>query len=580
MKRTQEKSAQPVTSPKPTTLNLQTRAFAPTSSDSSQVNRKSEDTLEQSSTSSSENLLEKLISSSSDSADRPIQRKSLHRFPIQAKLNIGEPNDKYEKEADATASKVVQQINSSTQDLSVQRQDSTDQDEIQMKPVISKIQREESMENEDEELQMKSLVQKRENVGGGEASNDLESSIQNARGSGQSLDPNLQEKMGQAMGADFSGVKVHIDSHADQLNKSIQAKAFTTGQDVFFRQGAYEPSSKSGQELIAHELTHVVQQNGQSVYCKAAASEQEDNIEQSQMQSFQPNFTQRLSIQRETKNTEKKAIASAGNNDNLTDNKREALLSKLKNNDQSSSAARKIAAEIELESEQLVSQIANPVDQQRVRKAIKDYVTSSTAIQTDARKNPAVLSQAVTDLDFALNTIRAQMAGGEKRRITYRSITYDNGVNDIPYGLNVNGNIINVNDFVGDLGFQSSSEHRQFVLGKTQTNVPPALVKQVIYSFSGVPIALDFPIVAYSNSNEKLLYDNANNSKKGLEKAWHKAFSGPQAGQAEILFGRDTVFKVTKIDRQDNDDYVAVVLEEHRGPRPPVVKAAKFGKPI
>jgi hypothetical protein len=67
------------------------------------------------------------------------------------------------------------------------------------------------------------------------------------------------------MGADFSGVKVHTDSQSDQLNKSIQAKAFTTGQDVFFRQGAYNPSSKSGQELIAHELTHVIQQNGGAV---------------------------------------------------------------------------------------------------------------------------------------------------------------------------------------------------------------------------------------------------------------------------------------------------------------------------
>jgi Domain of unknown function (DUF4157)/ADP-ribosyltransferase exoenzyme len=75
----------------------------------------------------------------------------------------------------------------------------------------------------------------------------------------------LQEKMSQAMGADFSGVKVHTDSQSDQLNQSIQAKAFTTGQDVFFRQGAFDPSSRSGQELLAHELTHVVQQNGGNV---------------------------------------------------------------------------------------------------------------------------------------------------------------------------------------------------------------------------------------------------------------------------------------------------------------------------
>ena len=301
MKRTyEEKSHQPINSVKPTTLNLQPRGFA------SPQAELAEDVSSQTNKVSSENLLEKLISTPiSESSTTPIQRKpqnrlkamrsqqmeiqakqndessvesnlaSIHGKPqnrlkaiiskgtaIQAKLNIGEPNDKYEKEADDTASKVVQQINSPTQDKSVQKQESMEEDdELQMK-LISSIQREESME-EDEELQMKSLVQKRENFGGGEASTDLESSIQSARGSGQSLDTGLQAKMGQAMGADFSGVKVHTDSQSDQLNKSIQAKAFTTGQDVFFRQGSYEPSSRSGQELIAHELTHVVQQTGQ-----------------------------------------------------------------------------------------------------------------------------------------------------------------------------------------------------------------------------------------------------------------------------------------------------------------------------
>jgi hypothetical protein len=183
----------------------------------------------------------------------PVQRKSgnrlkvfaAERMAIQAKLTIGQPNDKYEQEADANAARVVQQINSpiTSQSQPVQRQ------EIE----------------EDEELQMKPLIQRRESIVGGEASTDLESAIQSARGSGQSLDANLQQSMGQAMGADFSGVKVHTDSQSDQLNKSIQAKAFTTGQDLFFRQGAYEPSSRGGQELIAHELTHVVQQNGGAV---------------------------------------------------------------------------------------------------------------------------------------------------------------------------------------------------------------------------------------------------------------------------------------------------------------------------
>ncbi len=99
----------------------------------------------------------------------------------------------------------------------------------------------------------------------GEASTDLEASIQESRGSGQALHQDLQQRMGQAMGADFSGVRVHTDAKSDQLNKSIQAKAFTTKQDVFFRKGTYNPTSRDGQELIAHELTHVVQQCGSTV---------------------------------------------------------------------------------------------------------------------------------------------------------------------------------------------------------------------------------------------------------------------------------------------------------------------------
>jgi len=265
----EKKPSQSTTSVKPTASFLQTRDFAPLQTDLD------EDAPFQPS-GYTENFLEKIINQrSTESSDTPVQAKPQNRLKIlqakpmaiQAKLNIGEPNDKYEKEADNTAAKVVQQINSPIQEQSVQRQESMEEEdeELQMKSEISTLQRQESMEEEDEELQIKSLVQRSENIGGGEASTDLELSIQSARGSGQSLDSNLQAKMGQAMGADFSGVKVHTDSQSDQLNQSIQAKAFTTGQDVFFRQGAYKPSSRGGQELIAHELTHVVQQNGSAV---------------------------------------------------------------------------------------------------------------------------------------------------------------------------------------------------------------------------------------------------------------------------------------------------------------------------
>jgi hypothetical protein len=64
------------------------------------------------------------------------------------------------------------------------------------------------------------------------------------------------------MGADFGNVRVHTDAQADALNQSPGAQAFTIGGDVVYRQGAYDPGSASGQRLLAHELTHVVQQGG------------------------------------------------------------------------------------------------------------------------------------------------------------------------------------------------------------------------------------------------------------------------------------------------------------------------------
>ncbi len=183
---------------------------------------------------------------------RPKSPKKL----IQAKLTIGQPGDKYEQEADAMAHQVVQRIHQ-PQGQKLQRESVLEEDELQMKPQGS-IQRESLVE--DEELQMKPMVQRR-SVEGIAASPDLEASIQQARAGGQPLADNIRQPMEQAFEADFRGVKVHTDAQSHQLNQSIQAKAFTTGQDVFFGKG-YSPDNKF---LLAHELTHVVQQNGNAV---------------------------------------------------------------------------------------------------------------------------------------------------------------------------------------------------------------------------------------------------------------------------------------------------------------------------
>lgn len=110
------------------------------------------------------------------------------------------------------------------------------------------------------------LVQ-RDAVGlaGGEVAPDLQGQIEQARGGGQALDAKVGSQVGQALGADFSGVRVHTDSQSDTLNHSLSAKAFTLGSDIFFSQGAYNPSSSSGKGLLAHELIHVMQQGGGKV---------------------------------------------------------------------------------------------------------------------------------------------------------------------------------------------------------------------------------------------------------------------------------------------------------------------------
>lgn len=104
------------------------------------------------------------------------------------------------------------------------------------------------------------IVLARKGAGAFDASPDVEAGIQRARGGGQALDAAVRRQMEPAMGADFSGVRVHADRNADSLNEAVSARAFTVGQDIFFRQGEYQPGSSAGRELLAHELTHVAQQ--------------------------------------------------------------------------------------------------------------------------------------------------------------------------------------------------------------------------------------------------------------------------------------------------------------------------------
>lgn len=235
----------------------------------------------------------------------------------QAKLSISQPGDFYEQQADSIAQQVMrrmaqpvnrhsiqrQEISEEKEDTEkedtnlqmkplvnfvtplVQRQQMPEEEELQMKSVynyhLSWLQRqqmpEEEEAQEEEPVQMKSMVQRLPGTGGIAATSDLETSIKQSRGGGQPLADDIKQPMEQAFGADFGSVRVHTDGNSDKLNKSIQARAFTTGQDIFFRQGEYSPGSSTGKELLAHELTHVIQQNGNSVQRKSVNLELKSN---------------------------------------------------------------------------------------------------------------------------------------------------------------------------------------------------------------------------------------------------------------------------------------------------------------
>jgi len=95
---------------------------------------------------------------------------------------------------------------------------------------------------------------------GGRVASSVESAIAAARGGGRPLDGALSEQLQPALGESLHDVRVHTDEGAAALARAVSARAFTVGKDIFFASGEYRPGSRDGQELIAHEVAHVVQQ--------------------------------------------------------------------------------------------------------------------------------------------------------------------------------------------------------------------------------------------------------------------------------------------------------------------------------
>lgn len=202
---------------------------------------------------------------------------------IQAKLTIGQPGDRYEQEADAMADQVVQTLRSPGTLPNVQTKCAACAQEEQMvnkKSLQRQPEEEENPElqtkaifesNEERPLQRKCAACRQESIrpkriqmqdGPSASSPDLESRLSAAKGSGSPLPKDTRSSMESAFGADFSGVRVHKDSSSMQMNQELGAQAFTHGSDIYFNKGNYDTQSSGGQRLLAHELTHVVQQGG------------------------------------------------------------------------------------------------------------------------------------------------------------------------------------------------------------------------------------------------------------------------------------------------------------------------------
>lgn len=93
-------------------------------------------------------------------------------------------------------------------------------------------------------------------------SSQMESQLSRLQGGGQQMPTGLLKMMENGFGRDLSQVRLHTDSNAASMSSSIQAKAFTLGNDIYFNQGQYSPETTEGQKLVAHEVTHVVQESG------------------------------------------------------------------------------------------------------------------------------------------------------------------------------------------------------------------------------------------------------------------------------------------------------------------------------
>ncbi|HST20352.1 MAG TPA: DUF4157 domain-containing protein [Blastocatellia bacterium] len=222
---------------------------------------------------------------------RTIGNRAVNRL-IQAKLNVGQPGDAYEREADRVAEQVTsmpeqkpadtaQTVGDQVQRLTpkrgeeLQRQAMTEEEKrkrpeegmVQMKSAgtVNSIQRQAMTEEERKKKPEENMMQTKEEAGETPSvSDDVESQIENMQGKGEQLPDDVRTYFESRFEHDFSGVRAHKGAQAEQTAQALNARAYTTGKDIVFGAGEYAPESTEGKKILAHELTHVVQQGSAS----------------------------------------------------------------------------------------------------------------------------------------------------------------------------------------------------------------------------------------------------------------------------------------------------------------------------
>ncbi len=186
-------------------------------------------------------MLLKKSKSNESSSLFPAAEAGIRNVIVQRKLAIGSRNDPLEHEADSVADKVMRM----PQTAVLQRKcaECEEEEKVHRKP-------------------MEQFLQRKQLADEVMANDSISNKISSGKANGRDMDSNTKTFMESRFATDFSGIKIHTDSEAIQMADELNARAFTVASDIYFNKGQYDPNSNEGKHLLAHELTHTIQQGG------------------------------------------------------------------------------------------------------------------------------------------------------------------------------------------------------------------------------------------------------------------------------------------------------------------------------